>query len=328
MEKVTMQFQDPHMKHQRSRFSSTILPGVIGAVIGVAGMLVGLHGLNRAEHMAQAQTAATSNVQSMQRQMDMLTQRISMQEAKEREMTSALSAAQNAASQAAAQQQEKPSPTETVAQTSAPVKPRRTTRHAQPKKAVEDPRIQELQRKFDEQARKFSEQDDKLASNERLIESTRTDLQSARTDLENQLTTKSGELAGSIAKTSEEVAALRKRGERDYFEFDLSKSKQLQRVGPLSLALRKADTKHKRYNIDMVVDDNKLEKKNVNLLEPVYITSSDSFHPVELVVNRVDKDHVTGYVSVSKYKRSELTSAEPARSTMTLPAAPTTAPEN
>src|SRR5262245_57102471 len=139
MEKETMQFQEPHVKHPRSRFSSTILPGVLGAVIGVAGMLVGFHGLNRAEHMAQAQTAANSNVQTMQRQMEMLNQRISMQEAKEREMTTALSAAQTAGTRTA-EQQEKASPVETVAQIPAP-KQRRASRPARPKKPVEDPRF-------------------------------------------------------------------------------------------------------------------------------------------------------------------------------------------
>ena len=48
-------------------------------------------------------------------------------------------------------------------------------------------------------------------------------------------------------------------------EFDLTKSKELQRVGPVGLALRKSDTKHKSYNMDMLVEDNRLEKKNVNI---------------------------------------------------------------
>ncbi len=101
---------------------------------------------------------------------------------------------------------------------------------------------------------------------------------------------------------------LRRRGERDYFEFDILKSKTFQRVGPLNVALRKADVKRKRFNLEMIVDDNKLEKKNVNLYEPIYITSPEWAQPLELVVNRVSKDRVSGYVSAPKYKKSELAS--------------------
>ena len=74
----------------------------------------------------------------------------------------------------------------------------------------------------------------------------------------------------------------------------------------MSVALRKADVKKKRYNLDLLVDDNKLEKKSVNLLEPVYIASPEWPQPLELVVNQVTKNRVAGYISVPKYKRSEL----------------------
>jgi len=303
-----------------------ILPAVVGGVLALVGLGVGLHGLNQAEEMARTQTTSASSVKSMQQQVNMLTQRINQQEARERELSSQLAATQTA--------QDSPAPQSTTAQTAMPTssldspqaadssvtritapaaaKKRRVVKE-EPKRPVVDPRIGDLEKKFDEHARKFSEQEGKLAANQRMIETTRT-------DLENQLGVKSGELAGSIAKTSEEVAELRKRGERDYFEFDLTKSKQVQRVGPVSLALRKADTKHRRYNLDMIVDDNKLEKKNVNVLEPVYVTASDRPQPLEVVVNRIDKDRVAGYISVPKYKRSELTSVETGRSTMTLPA--------
>ena len=37
------------------------------------------------------------------------------------------------------------------------------------------------------------------------------------------------------------------------------------------MALRKADLKHKSFNVAMMVDDNQLQKKNVNLYEPVWV---------------------------------------------------------
>src|SRR6267378_2243406 len=107
--------------------------------------------------------------------------------------------------------------------------------------------------------------------------------------------------------TQEEVVALQKRGERSYVEFNLPKSKQFQRSGPLMLSLRKADTKHKSFDLAMIVDDNQLSKKKVNLYEPIWIHRTDDPQPVQVVINKIDRDHVQGYVSAPKYRNSELT---------------------
>src|SRR6266853_2036917 len=152
--------------------------------------------------------------------------------------------------------------------------------------------LKELQAKLDDQQKQLKDTQDLVAKN--------------RADLEGNLSSTKDELNGSIAKTHEELVALSKRGERSYFEFDLAKSKQFQRVGPLTLSLRKADTKHKNYNLEMVVDDNRLSKKNVNLYEPIWIHTENESQPVQVVVNRVGKDVVHGYVSAPKYKPSEL----------------------
>jgi hypothetical protein len=69
------------------------------------------------------------------------------------------------------------------------------------------------------------------------------------------------------------------------------------------VSLRKTDPKHKKYDLAMVVDDNQLSKKNVNLYEPVWIAGADHAQ-VQLVVNKVDKDHIHGYVSAPKYAES------------------------
>ena len=54
------------------------------------------------------------------------------------------------------------------------------------------------------------------------------------------------------------------------------------------------------------MDDRQLEKKHVNLYEPLMFTLADRPQPVELVVNQINKDQVKGYVSEPKYKKSEL----------------------
>src|SRR5205823_11615500 len=124
--------------------------------------------------------------------------------------------------------------------------------------------------------------------------------------LASSLNSTKDELSGSIARTHEELTALQKRGERNYYEFQLTKSKLFQRVGPLQLSLRKADSKHKRLDMAMLVDDNELQKKGVNLYETVWLNLADRPQPLEVVVNQISKDHIAGYVSEPKYRKSEL----------------------
>jgi len=163
----------------------------------------------------------------------------------------------------------------------------------------DDPRFNQLQGQL-------SDQQKLLATTRDDLDRTREDLGRTRDDLQTNLNSTRGELSGSIARTHDELVALQKRGERNYYEFQLTKSKAFERVGPLRLSLRKADTKHKRFDMNLMVDDNELQKKSVNLYETVWLNLSDRPQPLELVINQITKDHISGYLSEPKYKRSEL----------------------
>ncbi|QNI37316.1 hypothetical protein [Edaphobacter albus] len=126
-------------------------------------------------------------------------------------------------------------------------------------------------------------------------------------DTRNNLASTSTELTGSIARTHDELVVLEKKGERNYSEFDLQKSKQFQREGPLSISLRKANTKHQYADLQLMVDDRNLSQKHVNLYQPVMFYQPDSQRPVEIIINSITKDHVHGYVSSPKYLQSDLT---------------------
>jgi len=191
-----------------------------------------------------------------------------------------------------------------------------TPKHATAKRRTTDKRYSQLKAQVDEQQKQLKDAQDQIAKN--------------RADLEGTINSTRDELNGSIAKTHEELVALEKRGERSYFEFDLTKSKQFQRFGPLTLSLRKADTKHKSYDLAMIVDDNELNKKKVNLYEPIWIHTENGGQPIQVVVNRVDKNMVHGYVSAPKYKASELatlSSAEPAASGTVPASQPQSSPQ-
>ncbi len=154
----------------------------------------------------------------------------------------------------------------------------------------EDPRYKKLQSQIDAQGK--------------AIDQTRTELASTQGDLAGTRT----ELSGSIAHTHDELVLLEKKGERNYAEFDLSKSKQFRREGPLELRLKKANIKHQFADLEMMVDDRNLSQKHVNLYQPIMFYTPDSPQPVEVVINDISKDHIRGYVSAPKYRRSELAS--------------------
>ncbi|HTW60653.1 MAG TPA: hypothetical protein VMD55_02525 [Terracidiphilus sp.] len=143
---------------------------------------------------------------------------------------------------------------------------------------------------------RFKKIESQLDAQGKEIDATRSDLASTRT-----------ELTGSIARTHGELVVLEKKGERNYFEFDIAKSKEFKHEGPMSLRLKKADAKHGFADLLLVVDDRNLTQKHVNLYQPVMFYEPDSPQPVEVVINDISKDHIHGYVSAPKYSQSELT---------------------
>lgn len=177
-----------------------------------------------------------------------------------------------------------------------------------------DKRYKELKAELDDQGKQLKDTQDLVAKN--------------RTDLETNLSSTKDELNGSIAKTHEELVTLQKRGERNYFEFDLNKSRQFQRFGPLTLSLRRTDAKHMNYDLSMVVDDNRLDKKHVNLYEPIWIHSETDGQPVQIVVNKIARNAVHGYISAPKYRESELASSSAGTPSLTPVSATTPADPN
>jgi uncharacterized coiled-coil protein SlyX len=174
--------------------------------------------------------------------------------------------------------------------------------------------------------KKYVQLQSQLAEQQKQLKETQDQVAKDRSELAGTINSTRDDLNGSIAKTHDELVALEKRGERSYFEFDLSKSKQFQRVGPLTLSLRKADTKHKSYDVAMIVDDNELQKRKVNLYEPIWIHAESDSQPVQIIVNRIDKDTVHGYISAPKYKSPELAAVGSANVTPVSTKSPANAP--
>ncbi len=134
------------------------------------------------------------------------------------------------------------------------------------------------------------------------VAATRTELDKTISDL-HRMTGDMGIMSGLIATNSTELEALKKLGERDYFEFTIVKSAPVQKIGGVQLALKKADAKRNRFTVDVVADDRRVEKKDKGLNEPVQFYTSQARQPFELVVNEIAKDKITGYISVPKVKQ-------------------------
>lgn len=137
-----------------------------------------------------------------------------------------------------------------------------------------------------------------VASTRSEMDKTLADLRSVRGDL--------GVQSGLIATNAKELAALRAQGDRDYFEFQLAKTKTPQRVGDVSVQLKKSDTKRNRYTIELIANDKKLEKKDKSINEPVQFYLARARVPYEIVVNEVQKDKIVGYLSAPKQRDSAL----------------------
>ena len=152
---------------------------------------------------------------------------------------------------------------------------------------------QELARKADQQQVGALSQDvsatrSDLDSTKKVLESTRADLGMARS-----------EFGTLIARNHDEIETLRKLGERDYFEFTLTRN-TLARVAGVGLTLKKTNVKRHRFNFVLEADDMQIEKKDRTVNEPMFFYIGGSKRPYELVVNKVQSNQVTGYVSAPK----------------------------
>lgn len=133
-----------------------------------------------------------------------------------------------------------------------------------------------------------------------------TDVDGVKTDLEstkNNLNMARGEFGTLIARNHDEIEELRRLGDRDYYEFTINKNKkrQRERVGDIIVELRGVNTKRNLYTVTLYVDDTRYDKKNRSVNEPIYFFTRGKGHaPLELVVNQVGKNKISGYMSMPK----------------------------
>jgi predicted nucleic acid-binding Zn-ribbon protein len=142
----------------------------------------------------------------------------------------------------------------------------------------------------------------------------KTDLAATKRDLEGtqrQLVDVRDSLSTAVAKNASELSDLRRKGERDYVEFEIPKKEVPYKVEDIRLILKKTDVKKGKYSLVIVVDDSKLGKNDRSVNEPIQFLVGHNHVRYELVINWVQKDRIGGYLSVPKDK--SLSAERPAR---------------
>ena len=124
----------------------------------------------------------------------------------------------------------------------------------------------------------------------------RTDLDSTRDDLKMARS----EMGTLIARNHDEIDQLRRLGERDYVEFTIAGKNNPQKVSNVTVELKGVNEKKNQYSVAMTVEDKRFDKKNRALNEPIFFYTSGTKIPEEVVINKVSKNSISGYVSVPK----------------------------
>ena len=128
------------------------------------------------------------------------------------------------------------------------------------------------------------------------LEGTKNDLKMARS-----------ELGTLIARNHDEIDVLRRMGERNYIEFTVQGRNKPQRIGNITVELRSVNTKKNQFSVVLVVDDVRTENKNRLSNQPIVFYPHGTHQADEFVVNTVDKDKISGYISMPKNPTSTTT---------------------
>lgn len=124
----------------------------------------------------------------------------------------------------------------------------------------------------------------------------RTDLDTTREDLKMA----KSEMGTLIARNHDEIDQLRRLGERDYVEFTIAGRNKPQKVSNVTVELKGVNDKRNQFSVALTVEDKRFEKKNRAMNEPIFFYTSGTHIPEELVINKVGKNTISGYVSIPK----------------------------
>ena len=150
------------------------------------------------------------------------------------------------------------------------------------------------------------ETDAKVTAVKTDVGAVRTDVDNTKAELDKQVANLKrvqgdlGDQGSLIATNGKELQALRTLGERNFFEFSVGKAKAPSKVGDIQLLLKKTDPKKNRFTVEVLADDQTVEKRDRTVNEPIQFLTSKAKQPYEIVVNKVGKDTISGYLATPK----------------------------
>jgi uncharacterized protein (DUF3084 family) len=131
------------------------------------------------------------------------------------------------------------------------------------------------------------------------VTATQSDLAATKAKLEQAV----GDLnkqSESIATTHDELEILKHKGDRNYFEFTLTKGKEATHVATVGLQLKSVDAKKSKFTLYVMADDKRIEKKDKSINEPLQFYTGKDHNLYEVVVNTLDKKTASGYLAIPK----------------------------
>jgi hypothetical protein len=132
------------------------------------------------------------------------------------------------------------------------------------------------------------------------VAATRSNLDSAMKDLKRVIGDM-GVMSGLVATNARELDALKALGDRNYTEFTIAKSQGKQSVGDIAVVLKKTDPTGRRCTFEIYMDDNRVQKRDRTLNEPVqFYVGRNRQQPYEIVINEIRKDQIVGYLASPK----------------------------
>jgi hypothetical protein len=169
--------------------------------------------------------------------------------------------------------------------------------------------VADLQQQEEQQANDLKQQIAQKADQQQVgalsqdVSSTKSDLDSTKKTvgtLTSDLGMSRSELGTLIARNHDDIETLRKMGQRNYFEFSLTRNQQ-QNVASVGLVLKKTNPKRHQFNLSLLADDMEIQKNGRTIDEPIFFAVGGQKGFYELVVNKVDQDKVAGYISTPKF---------------------------
>jgi ribosomal protein L29 len=176
--------------------------------------------------------------------------------------------------------------------------------------------VQKLSAEQKEQLGEISKVSGDVANVRTDVGGVKTDVASTKADLaatQAKLQSTIGDLgvqSGLIAHTRDDLEVLKHKGDRNYYEFTLTKGAKPQPVSTVSLQLKKTDPKRGKFTLNVTSDDKTIEKKDRNIAEPIQFYSGRDHMLFELVVWTVDKKSAVGYLSTPKGAPVPVTAGE------------------